>query len=519
LTAAIELGKAIVNVIEESKERIKQTVKEVAEKFLNLAQTVLEKFQNRIEGLISSLENLIKSTEAYSDLQDKQSDLQRGTFELLLQPLKLVSGLLYEMMKALGLVEEEAGRVAETAKETWEALNVPAGFRGARYEWAAARPGEPYRPIEEASEEAGETLSWAEKIIKKFGKELGKAMKGLRAFGDVVRKAWEKIGPAIVEGLLPAIEEIGSWFAELGDRIGTDFLPVLTETLPTALAGFLEFLSGQLIAAATFVSDLFANISPSLAGFAQALGSLAKPMIQLAGQIADGLSPVLDTFLGALTEVVDWIRDVLMPDLGKFFEQFGTWWKEDVDPFLKEEVFPTLAEWGKELYAWIKDELLPFLKNTVWPFIKDRLWPKLKEVGDKLLSLLERFFDILDEHWPTIEKLITKLIDKWADMLDKQIRTLELAIQWYELTGHWPDIVIPFQHGGIVTRPTLALIGEAGPEAVIPLTGFNYPRLGLAAASAHISIEISGRLVGDGRELVGVIERVQVRDEIVRGKR
>lgn len=30
---------------------------------------------------------------------------------------------------------------------------------------------------------------------------------------------------------------------------------------------------------------------------------------------------------------------------------------------------------------------------------------------------------------------------------------------------------MPMQHGGIVTRPTSALIGEAGPEAVVPLTG------------------------------------------------
>ena len=27
--------------------------------------------------------------------------------------------------------------------------------------------------------------------------------------------------------------------------------------------------------------------------------------------------------------------------------------------------------------------------------------------------------------------------------------------------------------GGIVTQPTLALIGEAGPEAVVPLNGFS----------------------------------------------
>lgn len=28
----------------------------------------------------------------------------------------------------------------------------------------------------------------------------------------------------------------------------------------------------------------------------------------------------------------------------------------------------------------------------------------------------------------------------------------------------------PFAQGGIVTRPTLAMIGEAGPEAVVPLS-------------------------------------------------
>jgi len=37
----------------------------------------------------------------------------------------------------------------------------------------------------------------------------------------------------------------------------------------------------------------------------------------------------------------------------------------------------------------------------------------------------------------------------------------------------------PMQHGGIVTRPTLALIGEAGPEAVVPLTGSHAMSAGL----------------------------------------
>lgn len=37
-------------------------------------------------------------------------------------------------------------------------------------------------------------------------------------------------------------------------------------------------------------------------------------------------------------------------------------------------------------------------------------------------------------------------------------------------TGHpMSDFLLTLQHGGVVTRPTLALVGEAGPEAVIPL--------------------------------------------------
>ena len=601
LAAAVELGKAVCDAVDKARQEIKRAAEEVANHFWDLAQTGIGRLRDKIEGVVSSLEDLIKRTEAYSGVQEKLSDLQRGTFDLLLRPLELVSALLNEMMKALGLVEEESRHVAETAKETWEALNVPAGFKGARYEWAAARPGEPYRPIEEASEEAGETLTWAEKIVKKFGKELGEAMKGLKEFGDAVRRAWDKIGPTIVEGLLPAVEKIGSWFARLGDRIGSDLLPVLTENLPVALAGFLEFFGGRLVAAATFVSDLFAGISPSLAGFAQALESLAEPMIWLAGQIAERLSPVLNTFLEALTGVVDWIRDVLVPDLGSFFEQFGAWWKEDVDPFLKEEVFPTLAEWGKELYAWIKDELLPFLKNEVWPFIKNELWPVIKEVIEGFLDSLRELWDSIKENWPTIKQLLIDQFESWVkewqkkidlatawveaksgdimgvletiwtsnslSLWDKVQYTFGIGLQWLtdaiggvvgwigktvggivggigktvgDIVGgvgkavggvvsgigkavggffDWLGGLVGLQAGGIVTRPTLAWLGEAGPEAVIPLNGFNYPRLGLAAAGARISIEVEGRLVGDGRELVGVIERVRARDEIVRGKR
>jgi len=47
------------------------------------------------------------------------------------------------------------------------------------------------------------------------------------------------------------------------------------------------------------------------------------------------------------------------------------------------------------------------------------------------------------------------------------------------------------QHGGLVTRPTLALIGEAGPELVVPLTGPNAGR-GMSTITFNGDIYLPG---------------------------
>jgi hypothetical protein len=49
-----------------------------------------------------------------------------------------------------------------------------------------------------------------------------------------------------------------------------------------------------------------------------------------------------------------------------------------------------------------------------------------------------------------------------------------------------PDIPL-LANGGIVTSPTLAVVGEAGPEAVIPLD-----RLGAMGAGGNVNIYVQG---------------------------
>lgn len=90
---------------------------------------------------------------------------------------------------------------------------------------------------------------------------------------------------------------------------------------------------------------------------------------------------------------------------------------------------------------------------------------KLKDIGQALGSAVtSSFADMI--------KGTEKLTDALGNVLD---RMAEIALQTLVLSpfenafASGLQNLIPFARGGIVTSPTPALIGEAGPEAVIPL--------------------------------------------------
>ena len=79
--------------------------------------------------------------------------------------------------------------------------------------------------------------------------------------------------------------------------------------------------------------------------------------------------------------------------------------------------------------------------STLWTFIKDFFSEFVNKVGTWFMSQLRSIFDGIGD-----------VGGKVAD---------------------WWDSVSPFATGGIVTSPTLGLVGEAGPEAIIPLDKAN----------------------------------------------
>ena len=66
--------------------------------------------------------------------------------------------------------------------------------------------------------------------------------------------------------------------------------------------------------------------------------------------------------------------------------------------------------------------------------------------------------------------------------------------------------IIPFAEGGIVNQPTLGLVGEAGPEAIIPLSSARAPRqLGGPQVNVTVNAGVGTDGVQVGRQIVQVL--------------
>lgn len=105
-----------------------------------------------------------------------------------------------------------------------------------------------------------------------------------------------------------------------------------------------------------------------------------------------------------------------------------------------------------------------------------------------------------------VADIATGIKNAIVDVLNTLIGRLELGINWaidkfndIPLLGDVPLISIPrLAEGGIVRRPTLALIGERGPEAVVPLGR------GGRAAMQEVHVHFDRWITGDTRQLEAI---------------
>lgn len=170
-----------------------------------------------------------------------------------------------------------------------------------------------------------------------------------------------------------------------------------------------------------------------------------------------------------------------------------------------------LGDIGGRIIGWIKNGVTG---------LASAIWNNIKGFPGALLDLLGNAASGLRSIGSTIKDWIVEGLKG----IGSAIKSVVLSpIRWLasKIVNNWPDIpglpgppgflknltTIGLATGGIVTGPTNALIGEAGPEAVLPLSG-NRGRLALAAAmrdaggagARNVTVNVTFQGVLDARE-------------------
>jgi hypothetical protein len=127
--------------------------------------------------------------------------------------------------------------------------------------------------------------------------------------------------------------------------------------------------------------------------------------------------------------------------------------------FFRDKVWPVIR--------WVIDKVkLGF--QVMWSTVAgvwNAVWAKVAWVRDKLYTAAMAIKGFFTGIWDGIKDAAQAAFDWVRDIWNRT-----LGGKGFHIPGTSVDFKIPMlAAGGIVTRPTLALVGEAGPEAVIPL--------------------------------------------------
>jgi len=320
----------------------------------------------------------------------------------------------------------------------------------------------------------------------------------------------------VIQGMMKPTEQMASAMSDLGYENGQTMIESL------GLGGTLEALKDSVGGNETEFANMFGSVEAVGAALAltgaqaEDFAMKTEEMQNAAGATDEAFKIMSETFKGTFDRIVQAMK-VMMIDLGEkllpLLQTFADWLMENM-PVIKEVVSKVFESIGTVvMYVWdvFSTYILPVLSD-VFEFVQKN-FPAMKETFGNVFKLIG---DILGVFWdlvkitiiPVLEALFGKFgessgaasgfqrsFDTINDIINGAVKGIQAlvdivkaAIDFYK---RLQDIMskggggvpqgfqsnmggygnpYPMADGGVVTKPTLALIGEAGPEAVIPLS-------------------------------------------------
>lgn len=305
----------------------------------------------------------------------------------------------------------------------------------------------------------------------------------------------------LAENLLPPLRSVTDWMSQ-----NSNATKVLGGVLLVCAAGILAVSAATRIAATVSAAWKAATIATTAVQWllnaaltANPIGIVVLAIAALVGALVllyqknETVRAIIDAVWGAIktaiSAVVGWFQDTAWPIIKTVAGYIGAYYR---------------WLWGVISNVWDKIKVavqlfVQWFSNTAWPFIKrvatavgqqfqalflavgivwsgirtaisavvswfrETAWPKIKVVAELIGGI-----------WSGISSAAKAAFNLIASAWNNTVGRLSFSIpDWVPGMGGkgWdvPDIPM-LAKGGIVTRPMLAMVAEAGPEAVVPLS-------------------------------------------------
>lgn len=315
-------------------------------------------------------------------------------------------------------------------------------------------------------------------------------------FQDTVADIGQAFVP-LIEAILPAVtsalQAFGSWVTDntpaiqgtiqtvLG-AIGAAFSFLVDNIIPAVAAGF-TFIGENILPGVLAAFDwLGRNILPAIIGAFQAIfdwtaenwPTISSVIGQAFGAIrnvVEAVSPILGAIatvafpaIGAAASVLFGALDLAFKGIGGAVEIMGN-------------VIGVVVDGVRD--AW--NGLVGFFRGIVRAFggIGDRIFAPLGEGFDAVVGGIKGVWNAFARWWNSIELSVPRIDIPFVGPVGG-------------FTVGLPDLPT-FAEGGIVTKPTLGLFGEAGPEAVVPLDR-------LQGSTVNVYVTVHGDLRADDED-------------------
>jgi phage-related protein len=322
---------------------------------------------------------------------------------------------------------------------------------------------------------------------------------------EFIQTAWAALLEAL-DSIKPAIDTVVELFYIVRDAISTaisDAVDAVKESLGPLAGWFQDNVVDTIAAAVEFFITLFQKIvdylRPLLATLVDIVSAAIEMIVSIIVGFVDYIRPMFEIFWDAMKaivtvafEAIENIIEIALAVIRGLFEagtallkgDFGAVWDA-----LKGIVVDALAAiW--DFVSTFFGELLDFLKGLP------------EKIGRATIGMFDGIKNAFKE-------AINFIIRGW-NALEFRVPGFSIGPIGYDgFTLGVPDIPL-LADGGIVNRATLAVIGEAGPEAVVPL---DQMRGGIGGATYNITVQAG---VGDpgmiGQSVVDAITAYERRN-------